>query len=59
MRGNRFPGHIGQTSPAAWSQTVKTKSITGAPRSANSGQLLLRNPSVGSSSECSNLSAHE
>src|SRR6516164_11180001 len=37
-----FPGHTAQTSPAAWSQTVNTKSITGAPSLANSSQLLLR-----------------
>src|SRR6516162_5620665 len=37
-----FPGHTGQVSPAAWLQTVKTKSITGAPGLANSSQLLLR-----------------
>ena len=32
---------------AAWSQTVKTKCITGAPGRANSCQLLLRSPRVG------------
>ena len=32
----------------ALSQTVKTKSISGAPSSANSSQLLERRPSVGS-----------
>ena len=31
-----WPGHTGQLSPAALSQTVKTKSITGAPGAANS-----------------------
>src|SRR5258708_34087771 len=41
------PGHTGQISPAALSQTVKTKFICGAPGFANSSQLLLRNPSVG------------
>ena len=43
-----LPGQAGQTSPAAWSHTVKIKSITGAPERANSSQLLLRNPCVGS-----------
>jgi hypothetical protein len=41
-----LPGHTGQTSPAAWSQTVNTKSITGASGRTNSSQLLLRSPSV-------------
>ena len=30
------PGHTGQVSPAALSQTVNTKSMTGAPGAANS-----------------------
>ena len=41
-----LPGQTGQTSLAAWSQTVKTKSICGAPGLANSSQLLLRSPLV-------------
>lgn len=50
------PGHTGQTSAAAESQTVNTKSIRGAPPFANSSQLLLRNPSVESPANfsCSN-----
>ena len=36
----------GQTSCAAWSQTVKTKSRVGASGAANSFQLLLRSVSV-------------
>src|SRR5215472_7517565 len=40
------PGHTGQTSPAASSQTVMTRSITGAPCAANSSQPLLRRPIV-------------
>src|SRR5260221_94438 len=40
------PGHRGQISFAALSQTVKTKSIRGASAFANSSQLLLRRPSV-------------
>src|ERR1700694_1875785 len=42
-----WPGHTGQTSLAALSQTVKTKSIWGASGFANSSQHLLRRPSVG------------
>ena len=42
-----WPGHTGQDSPAAWSQTVKTKSITGAPGLTNSSQSFERMPSVG------------
>ncbi len=42
-----WPGHTGQTSLAALSQTVNTKSICGAPGFANSSQLLLRKPSTG------------
>ena len=42
-----WPGQMGQTSLAALSQTVKMKSICGAPGSANSSQDLLRRPSVG------------
>jgi hypothetical protein len=41
-----WPGHTGQVSFAAESQSVNTKSILGAPGAANSSQLLLRNPSV-------------
>ena len=41
------PGHTGQTSFAALSQTVKTKSSGGAPGCANSSQLLLRGPLAG------------
>ena len=33
-----WPGHSGQASPAALSQTVKTKSSCGAPGAANSAQ---------------------
>ncbi len=36
------PGHNGQASPAALSQTVKMKSISGAPGRANSSQLFDR-----------------
>jgi hypothetical protein len=43
-----WPGHGGQTSLAALSQTVITKSITGESWSANPSQLLERRPSVGS-----------
>src|SRR5258705_8791133 len=42
------PGHTGQISFAALSQTVNTKSIFGAPGFANSSQLLLRKPETGS-----------
>ena len=42
-----WPGQKGQTSFAALSQTVKTKSSLGAPGFVNSSQLLLRRPSVG------------
>ena len=42
-----WPGHNGQDSPAALSQTVKTKSITGASEPANSSQLFERKLSVG------------
>src|SRR5271166_730105 len=41
------PGQIGQTSLAALSQTVNTKSRWGASGPANSSQLLLLSPSVG------------
>src|SRR5882762_2233529 len=41
-----WPGHTGQISLAALSQTVKTKFICGAPGFANSSQLLLRKSSV-------------
>src|SRR5690606_37182336 len=39
------PGQTGQVSPAALSQTVKTKSILGAPCAANSSHALERRPS--------------
>ena len=39
-----MPGQTGQTSPAAWSQTVMTRSILGASGPANSSQDLLRAP---------------
>ena len=42
-----WPGHTGQISPAALSQTVNTKSSGAAPGCANSSQLLLRRPSIG------------
>ena len=54
-----WPGHNGQTSFAALSQTVKTKSIFGASGFANSSQLLLRKPAVercGQLSICFNAS---
>jgi len=43
-----WPGQKGQVSPAAWSHTVSTKSIAGAPGRANSSQLLERSPAVSS-----------
>jgi len=42
-----WPGQTGQTSPAAASQTVMTKSILGASSLANSSQLFERKPAVG------------
>lgn len=36
-----WPGHTGQVSPAAWSQTVKTKSSAGAPASADPANVNL------------------
>ena len=48
-----WPGQTGQASPAALSQTVKTKSITGASGAANSSQLFERKPSVGYSARSS------
>ena len=42
-----WPGQIGQTSPAALSQTVKTKSSFGASGPANSSQDFERRPAVG------------
>src|SRR5579883_161095 len=42
-----WPGHRGQVSASASAQTVKTKSMTGAPGPANSPQFLERRPSVG------------
>jgi hypothetical protein len=39
-----WPGHTGQTSPAALSQTVMTKSICGASGLANTSHALLDNP---------------
>src|SRR5450755_967628 len=41
-----WPGQMGQISPAALSQTVTTKSMTGASGLANSSQFLLYRPSV-------------
>src|SRR5579871_3427204 len=41
------PGQTGHASLAALSQTVKTKSSSGAPGPENSSQLLDLNPSVG------------
>ena len=41
-----YERHTGQTSPAAWSHTVNTKSSAGASGAANSSQALLRKPSV-------------
>jgi hypothetical protein len=43
MRGHRLPGQSGHASPAALSQTVNTKSISGAPGAANSSQFFERN----------------
>jgi hypothetical protein len=40
----RCPGHTGQVSPAALSQTVTMKSICGAPAVANTLQLFDDNP---------------
>ena len=51
------PGQSGHTSLAALSQTVKTKSISGAPGWANSSQLLLRASAVGSCARSSSRSA--
>ena len=42
-----WPGHTGQTSAAALSQTVNTKSSLGASRRENSSHDFERNPSVG------------
>ena len=42
-----WPGQTGQTSPAALSQTVKTKSSSGAPSPENSSQGFERAPTVG------------
>ena len=39
-----WPGQTGQTSAAALSQTVNTKSSTGAPGAVNSSQLFERRP---------------
>jgi hypothetical protein len=52
------PGQIGQTSFAALSQTVKTKSSFGASGIENSSHDLLLNPSVGmwAASSCRNAS---
>ena len=44
VRGDRCPGHTGQTSLAALSQAVKTKFITGASGLANAPHDLLRRP---------------
>src|SRR5450755_899975 len=51
------PGHTGQTSPAALSQTVMTKSSGGESACANSDQLLLRRSSVDMRFALSNSSA--
>ena len=51
------PGQNGQTSLAALSQTVKTKSIFGASAPANSSQDLLRSPAIEISASSSCLSA--
>jgi hypothetical protein len=51
------PGHSGQVSLAALSQTVNTKSILGAPGRVNSSQLLLRRPLAGIPARASSLSA--
>jgi hypothetical protein len=45
-----WPGQIGQASPAAEAQTVKMKSISGAPGAANSSHDLLR--ASGSGTPC-------
>src|SRR5580765_1682062 len=42
-----WPGQTGHTSFAALSQTVNTKSSSGAPGFANSSHALLRNPATG------------
>src|SRR6516225_8908303 len=52
-----WPGHTGQTSRAALSQSVKMQSIRGAPGLANSSQLLLSKPAVGSFADTSCASA--
>src|ERR1700681_3644182 len=52
------PGQTGQDSLAALSQTVKTKSITGASGPANSCQLFERKLSVGESRLLSTLIAN-
>jgi hypothetical protein len=51
------PGHTGQGSAAAWSQTVKTKSSRGLSGRANSSQLLLRSPEVSKFNSPNSLSA--
>src|SRR6202142_2999655 len=52
-----WPGHTGQASWAALSQTVNTKFIWGALGFANSSQLLLRRLSVGRCAVSSCLTA--
>ena len=52
-----WPGQTGQTSAAALSQTVNTKSSSGASGLVNSSQLFERNPSVLKFSCCSSRSA--
>ena len=52
-----WPGQIGQTSFAALSQTVNTKSILGASGKANSSQDLLRRPSTGICAACKRCKA--
>src|ERR1700722_20977806 len=52
-----WPGHMGQTSLAALSQTVNTKFMVAAPGMENSSQLLLRAASTGRSASCNCLIA--
>src|SRR5262249_32104576 len=52
-----LPGQIGQTSPAALSQTVMTNCICGAPGASNSSQDLDRRPAVGKSNCLSSANA--
>jgi hypothetical protein len=52
------PGHVGQVSPAASSQSVKAKSNIGASGVTNSFQFLDRKPSVGQPKAATALSAN-